>query len=140
MAMTAGSGGGADLGRLMLRLALGGMMLLHGFEKILSGPAGIIDVVERAGLPGPVAYLVYVGEIVAPLMIIAGWWTRPAALVIAVNMAFGVALVHRSDIFALASNGGWKLELQGMYFFTAIAIALLGAGKFSIGGARGRFN
>jgi putative oxidoreductase len=44
------------------------------------------------------------------------------------------------EIVALGNQGGWALELQGMFFFSAIAIALLGAGRFSVGGARGRFN
>ena len=34
--------------------------------------------------------------------------------------------------------GGWALELQGMYFFAAIALALLGAGRYSIGGRAGK--
>jgi putative oxidoreductase len=36
--------------------------------------------------------------------------------------------------------GGWALELEGMYLFTALAIALMGAGRLSLGGANGRFN
>jgi putative oxidoreductase len=83
---------------------------------------------------------VYVGEVLAPLLVIVGFWTRPAALVIAINMIFAVALVHTSQFFTLAKTGGWALELQGMYFFTAVAISLLGAGRYSLGGATGRWN
>jgi putative oxidoreductase len=32
------------------------------------------------------------------------------------------------------------LELQGLYLFGALSIALLGAGRFSVGGLKGRFN
>jgi len=130
----------ADTGKLLLRLALGLMIILHGISKIINGPAAIIGAVEKAGLPPPVAYLVYVGEVLAPLLVIVGFWTRPAALVIAINMIFAVALVHTSQLFTLAKTGGWALELQGMYFFTAVAIALLGAGRYSLGGATGRWN
>jgi len=121
-------------------VALGVMFLLHGIDKIASGPADIIGLVEKAGMPGRVAYLVYVGEVIAPLMLIAGWWTRLAALVIAITMAFAVGLAHMDDLVTLTKQGGWALELQGMYFFTALALAFLGAGRFSVGGARGRFN
>ena len=130
----------ADTGKLVLRLSLGLLILLHGIAKIMSGPAGIIGTVEKAGLPQPVAYLVYVGEVLAPLLVIVGFWTRPAALIVAINMIFAVALVHTSQFFTLSKTGGWALELQGMYFFVAIAIALLGAGRYSAGGATGKWN
>lgn len=140
MAMSSGSTVGADLGKLILRLSLGVMFMLHGIAKISSGPAEIVGLVARAGLPGPMAYLVYVGELLAPLFLILGLWTRPAAAVIAINMLFAVGLAHMDQLGALTSSGGWALELQGMYFFSALALALIGAGRFSVGGARGRFN
>ena len=93
-----------------------------------------------AGMPGPVAYLVYVGEVLAPLLVILGLWTRPAALVIAINMIFAVGLAHLDQLGSLGKTGGWALELQGMYFFSALALSLIGAGRFSVGGTRGRFN
>ena len=130
----------ADTGKLLLRLALGLMILLHGIAKLMSGPAGVLSSVEKVGLPQAFGYLVYVGEVVAPLLIIVGFLTRPAALVIAINMIFAVYLVHMGQLFQLTKQGGWALELQGMYFFTALAIAFLGAGRYSVGGAGGRFN
>jgi putative oxidoreductase len=129
-----------DLGKLVLRLVLGLSILLHGIAKISGGVGGIVGMVEKAGLPGAFGYLVYVGEILAPLLLIVGVWTRPAALVGAINMVVAIGLVHMGDLFRLAQTGGWALELQGMFLFSAVAIALLGAGRFSAGGARGRFN
>ena len=131
---------GDDLGKLVLRLTLGVLTLLHGVAKIAGGVAGIVGMVEKAGLPGAFGYLVYVGEVLAPLLVIVGLWTRPAALVIAVNMVVAVALVHAHELWTLGKQGGWALELQGMFFFVALAVALLGAGRYSIGGIRGRFN
>jgi putative oxidoreductase len=83
---------------------------------------------------------VYVGEVVAPLFVILGAWTRPAALVIAINMIVAVGMAHMNDLFSIAKTGGYALELQAMYLFSAIAIALLGAGRYSLAGARGRWN
>lgn len=140
MAMSSGSSVGADLGKLTLRLSLGILILLHGIAKIVNGPSGIVAMVEQVGMPAPVAYLVYVGEVIAPALVILGLWTRPAALVIAVNMIFAIGLAHVDELGALGKTGGWALELQGMYFFTALALAFIGAGRFSIGGTRGRFN
>jgi putative oxidoreductase len=130
----------ADTGKLLLRLALGLLIILHGIAKVMSGPGAVLGAVDKAGLPQPVAYLVYAGEVLAPLLVIVGFWTRPAALVIAINMIFAVALVHTSQFFTLGKTGGWALELQGMYFMVALAIALLGAGRYSVGGATGRWN
>jgi putative oxidoreductase len=116
------------------------MFLLHGIAKIMGGVDGIVGMVGKAGLPAAFGYLVYVGEVLAPLLLIVGLWTRLAALVVAINMVVAIVLVHMGDLFNLTKQGGWALELQGMFLFTAIAVALLGAGRFSVGGARGRFN
>jgi len=75
---------------------------------------------------------VYIGEVVAPLLLILGWYSRIGAALIAVNMVFAILIAHRPDLFKLAASGGWALELQGMYLVTAIALALMGPGRFSI--------
>jgi putative oxidoreductase len=129
-----------DLGKLILRVTLGALILLHGIAKITGGVGGIVGMVEKSGMPGALGYLIYVGEVLAPLLLIVGFWTRLAALVVAVNMVVAVALVHMGELFTLGKQGGWALELQGMFLFAAVAVALLGAGRFSIGGDRGRFN
>ena len=129
-----------DTAKLVLRLCLGVLMLFHGVAKIAGGPAGIIGLVEKAGLPGALGYGVYIGEVVAPLLLIVGLWSRAAAAVIAINMVFAVFLVHRGELLTLNNSGGWVLELQGFYFVTALAVMLLGAGRFSAAGAGGRWN
>jgi putative oxidoreductase len=129
-----------DLGKLILRVALAILILFHGISKILHGIDQIIGMIGKAGLPPVVAYLAYTGEVLAPALMLVGIWTRPAAVVIAINMTVAVLLVHTSQFFTLAKTGGWSLELQGMYFTCALAVALLGAGHFSIGGARGKWN
>ena len=134
------SAAAADAGKLLLRVTLGAMMLFHGIAKVIGGPAGIVGLVEKAGLPGSLGYLVYVGEVLAPLLLIAGLWTRAAAAVIAINMVVAVYLVHSHELFTLSKTGGWALELQGFYFLTALAVMLLGAGRFSAGGTAGRLN
>ncbi len=130
----------ADLGKLVLRLTLGILILLHGLAKVITGPTNIMGRLVNTGLPPEVGYLVYVGEVFAPLLLILGLWTRVAALVVAINMVVAVLLVHTAQVAELSRTGGWALELQGFYFFTAVAIALLGGGRFSVGGAGGKLN
>lgn len=129
-----------DLGKLILRVVLALLILFHGVSKIFGGIGMITGLVQKAGLPPAMAYLVYVGEVIAPLLILFGVWTRLAALIVATNMLVAVGLVHVPQIFTLAQTGGWALELQGMYLGSALAIALLGAGRYSVAGVNGRWN
>ena len=119
-------------GKLLLRLALGGLILLHGIAKLKGGIGFITETVTSAGFPAVFAYGVYIGEVLAPLLLIAGWFSRIGAAVIAVNMIFAMALVHRAEFFSLNQSGGWSLELQGMFLFTAIALAIIGPGRLSV--------
>jgi putative oxidoreductase len=129
-----------DAGKLVLRAVLALLILFHGIAKIIGGPAFIVGMVEKAGLPSAIGYLVYVGEVLAPLLVLFGIWTRAAAIIIAGNMLVAVGLVHMGQLFSINKQGGWELELQGMYLAAAVAVALLGAGRYSVGGAGGKWN
>ena len=112
-------------GFLILRWVVAGLMLLHGLSKMTRGLSAIEGMVVSAGLPAFIAYGVLVGEVLAPLLVLANRWVAPAALVMAFNMVVAVALVHASQFFTLGKSGGWALELQGLYFFGSVAIALM---------------
>lgn len=129
-----------DRGKLVLRIVLAVLILFHGVSKLIGGVGFITGMLAKAGLPPVFGYLVYIGEVVAPLLILLGIYTRLAALVVVINMIVALLLVHTSQFFTLNDTGGWALELQGMYLGGAIAVALLGAGRYSLGGAGGRFN
>ena len=129
-----------DGGKLLLRATLAILILFHGVSKLIGGIDPITGMVEKAGLPGIFAYGVYVGEVIAPLLILVGVFTRAAALVVAVNMVVALLLAHTSQFFTMGQTGGWALELQGMYLAGALAVALLGAGRYSLGGVHGRYN
>ncbi|WP_373380146.1 DoxX family protein [Cupriavidus nantongensis] len=137
-----GSQGSQDLGKALLRIVLGVLILMHGIAKVTgaSGIGFVSKVVADAGLPAWVAYGVYLGEIVAPILLIIGLWSRLAALVVALNMLFAIGLVHTKELGLLSNTGGWALELQGMYLGAALAVLLLGAGRLSVGGLNGKLN
>ena len=121
-----------DLGKLVLRLTLGILMLLHGIAKITGGIGGIEKMVQGSGMPGFFAYGVYIGEVVAPILLILGLYARVGAAVIVVNMLFAILLAHRADLFLIGPAGGWALELQGFFLFTAVAVVLMGPGRYGI--------
>lgn len=127
-----------DLGKLLLRIAVGGLMVFHGIDKIRNGLGFVESKLNEAGLPEWMAYGVYVGEVAAPALIVIGLFTRLSALVVAGNMAFAIYLTHLSDIDKLDAHGGWALELPAFYLLCALSIALLGAGSFSVDGRRKR--
>ena len=119
------------LGKLVLRLTVGGLMLFHGIAKIQGGTEAIEGMLTAKGLPTFMAYGVYVGEILVPLLLLVGLFTRLSALVLMGNMVVAVYLAHSGDFLNLTGHGGWALELQAFYFFGALAILLLGPGCFS---------
>ncbi|MBO9515698.1 MAG: DoxX family protein [Variovorax sp.] len=130
-----------DTGKFVLRVALGILILLHGISKLSGGGVGgISNMLSSHGLPGALAYLVYVGEVLAPVLLIVGIYARAAAWIVAINMLVAFWLVHTGQLWELGKSGGWALELQGMFLFGAIASAFLGAGRFSVGGSGGRWN
>ena len=132
-----------DAGKLVLRLAVGVLMLLHGIHKLLHGVDGIGGIggmLAGMGLPTVLAYGVYLGEVVGPLLVILGLYTRLGALLMLGNMVVALALAHRAELFDIGPMGGWAIELQGLFLFGSLAIMLLGAGRYSVGGITGRYN
>jgi len=122
----------ADLGKLIIRLTLGGLMLFHGIAKLFHGIGFIEGQLASHGIPAFFAYGVFIGELLAPLMVILGYQTRIGALLITFNMLVAIALVHTHELMALGGNGGWALELQGFFLFTAIALVFLGPGRYKL--------
>ena len=125
----------ADVGKLVLRLTLGILVLLHGIAKLRGGVEGIEGMLVAHGLPGVLAYGAFVGErpdLVHLHSSIAGFYGRIGALLIVVNMLFAIGLAHMGQLGMLNDQGGWMLELQGMFLGTAIAVALIGPGRFGV--------
>jgi len=121
-----------DIGKLILRVTLGLLILLHGISKLRGGIDFLTPMVQGIGLPPWIVYGVYIGEVLAPLMLILGAFARTGAFLIFANMIFAIVLVHRSELFTMSKQGGWALELQGMFLFTALALVLLGPGRYAI--------
>jgi putative oxidoreductase len=123
----------SDLGKLILRLNIGILMLFHGLHKLGGGSIEYIGgKLTEVNLPAMLAYGVYAGEILAPIMLIFGVFTRLGALMIVVNMLFAIGLMHMADLGSFTQYGGWALELQAFYLFGALAIASLGAGRIAL--------
>ena len=122
-----------DAGLLVLRLTIGVLLLMHGVSKVQHGIAWMSGPISSVGLPTYVAYGVDIGEILAPLLLIIGLWTRLAAVVIMIDMIMAIFLVRHADIGKIGMSGGWAIELEALFLFGALAIALAGGGRFAPG-------
>jgi putative oxidoreductase len=121
-----------SIGKLLLRIMIGGLLLFHGVDKVLHGIGFIEKMMRIEGLPEQVAYAVYIGEVLAPLMLLIGWRSRWWAGVIAINMLVAVYLVHLKSFLSLGAHGSWALETPALFFLGALAITFLGSGRYAV--------
>jgi putative oxidoreductase len=126
------------LGLLVLRLALGVIMIAHGWQKISDHTHGIAGMMHQLGLPPFMAYLVVAAEFGGGILVLIGFLTRIAALAIFIDMLVAILKVHLPHgLFSI--NGGFEFPLA----CAAIAFALIfsGAGPIAIDwlwGSKGR--
>ena len=122
-----------DLGKFILRVTVAGLLLFHGLSKVQNGIGFVEQMVVENGLPVILAYGVYIGEVVAPLLIIVGFWSRPAALIVAFDLAGAILMAKPTDVTKVTPGGAWGVEVEMFFILTALAIACLGAGRIAIG-------
>jgi putative oxidoreductase len=122
-----------DIGTLLLRLSVGVLLFFHGYYKIVNGVTWIEGLLLPLGLPNFVSYGVFIGEVIAPVLLVAGFRTRIAALIIAFNMFMAVFLVFRDKLYTLKeAGGGWIIELEALFFFGALVLFFTGGGKYGL--------
>ena len=103
---------GNDLGKLVLRVTLGVLILFYGFHKVKYGLGHIPHTLNSYGLPPSLAYGVYISEVICPLMVIIGLYTRPAAGIIAFSMLVAISLAHTSRLITVNNDGGLVIGLE----------------------------
>jgi len=121
-----------DTAKLLLRLTVGIMILFHGVEKVTNGINGVKYLVTNSGLPEFLAYGIYVGEIVLPILIVLGLYARVASLFLALNMAVAIFLAYGSSLFELGKFGAPVMELPLLYLILSLLIFMFGSGKYSV--------
>lgn len=131
--MTCNSSCNNSFGLLILRLSTGGLLLFHGVAKLLGGLTFLQGMLAAKGLPGFLAYGAVVGEVIAPLALILGLFTRGAAAVVAFNMLVAIAMAHLGTLCSVDPNtGGWAVELPMLYLLPALALVFTGGGRFAV--------
>lgn len=121
-----------DVGLLLIRIAIGVLLPFHGIAKLIKGIDWIDGLLAGISLPAFIKYGVFIGEIIAPILLLIGFRTRIAAMFVCFNMFMAVLLAHRSQIFMIKPSGAYSIELDLLYFLGALALVFMGGGKFSV--------
>ena len=129
-----------DGGKLVLRLMVGGLLILHGFHKLVHGPGEVSGMLAAHGIPGFLGWAVYLGEVLGPALILLGVYARIGGFLVLANMVVAVLLTHGVHIFGLNEYGGLSIELETFFGISGLCVAMLGAGRYSAGGAGGKWN
>lgn len=121
-----------DLSITVLRASLGLVLLAHGLAKIFVYTVpGTIQFFESVGMPGAMAVPVILVEVIGGVLLLAGMFTRWAALA-AVPIMLGATSVHWPNGWTFSNEGGgWEFTA----FLAAVALALFlhgGDGRFSL--------
>jgi putative oxidoreductase len=111
---------------LVMRLALGAIMLVHGYHKVFGGLHHHVEMVTHLGLPAWSAYLSAFTEFLGGLLILLGLFTRIAALGICIDLSVAIVKVHLHN--GMTGPGGYEFPLA----LATLAFALIFFGGGSI--------
>jgi putative oxidoreductase len=129
-----------DLSWLLIRLTVGGTLLVHGINKLM-GPgvaAFASGSLARRGLEPslPLAYVVFFNETIGAICLMLGLFTRVIAAIIAVEFAV-ITFVHWPNGYGFSKpGGGWEFPL--MWGLIIFALSLRGGGPYSLDRKLGR--
>jgi putative oxidoreductase len=121
----------APYAALLLRLLLGVALLAHGLLKLLVFTLpGAVGFFESLGLPGFLAYVVVLAEVLGGAALIVGFRTRLVSLLLA-PILIGAAWVHAPNGWLFSNpNGGWEFPV--FWAGTLIVQSLLGDGAYAL--------
>jgi putative oxidoreductase len=123
---------GVSLGLLLLRLVLAAVFIAHGAQKLwINGIPATQEGFAGMGVPAPevVAIVVAVLEVASGLLLAIGLGTRIVAVLLAIDMAVALALVHLAAGF-FAADGGYEFVLT--LAVASLALVFTGPGRLAI--------
>jgi len=126
-----------DRGLLVMRVALGVVFIMHGWQKLtVFGFAGVSGFMATLGIPFPTVsgVVVTLVELGGGLALLTGAFTRTAAFLITGNMAVAILTAHLAQGFFLPAGYEYALTLM----LAGGAVLMTGAGKYSIDAWRAR--
>lgn len=121
-----------ELGLLILRVWLGlTMMINHGIPKMMHFKESMKDFPDPLGVGMNVSLgLTVFAEVLCSALLVVGFLTRPAALVLSIAMGTAFLIVHKASLAVQTGSG----ELAFMYLAGYVALLFAGPGRYSIDG------
>jgi putative oxidoreductase len=117
------------LALLLLRLALGIILIFHGYPKLFTHTRDAMQGFEHMGFPGYFVYIAGVIEFFGGIVLILGLFTRIAALLVVAEMAVAIWRVHLPQgPVTQVKNYEFPLLLAA----AAFTLATVGAGLISL--------
>jgi len=120
----------SDVGLLIVRIALGGIIFFHGFHKLMHGTDDQFQILASNGIPGVFIYFVYISEVLAPVLIVLGVFTRISCLTIIVTMI--VVFYALPFPIGLDVHGAMNIESQLYFLLLPIALFFTGPGRYTV--------
>ena len=120
----------SDIGLLIVRIALGGIIFFHGFHKLIHGTDAQFQILASNGIPGQFIYLVYISEVLAPVLIVLGILTRISSLTIIVTMI--VVFYVLPFPIGLDEHGAMNIESQLYFLLLSVALFFTGPGRYCL--------
>jgi len=118
------------LALLLLRVGLGAIFIYHGYPKLFAhSHEFMFDMTNRDGLPGYVARLAGLVEVVCGAMLVVGFFTRFVGLLLTIELAFVLWMGHQLSANPTAVG---RYELPLACAVGAFALATFGAGSVSL--------
>lgn len=116
-----------DLAKLILRITFGGLMITHGYPKLLKFFAeGELSFSDPLGVGPHVSLgLTVFAELVCAIFVFTGFKTRIASIPLIITMVVAAFIIHAGD--PVNSREKALLYLAGF-----IAIAIFNSGKYSL--------
>lgn len=116
------------LALLFMRLALGIIMLAHGYQNLFRHLHEHVHFITSLGMPAWLGYVSSVAEFLGAIFILAGFFTRPAAFAICIDLAVAIWKVHWHN--GLMGPGGVEFPLA--LATLAFALIFFGAGPIAL--------
>lgn len=124
----------ARYGLAILRIVLGIAMLVHGWSKLSGGVGGVAGFFGTLGIPAPglMAWVVTIVELVGGILLIVGFLTQIAVILIALDMLGAILFAFLLRGAPFIENGAISWEKEAVFAAAALCIALAGPGVWSV--------
>ena len=115
---------------LVVRLVLGAIMVAHGYGKVFKNLHHFAQMVGGMGLPAWLGYVAAFTELLGGLLILIGFFTRPAAFAVCIDLIVAIWKVHlHNGLLGAPDHPGYEFPLGAAAL--AFMLIFFGAGPIS---------